>query len=75
MNKGLTQSQQVLKYINDFGSITSLQAFIDLGVIQLPRRIYDLRKSGINVSSEIITVKNRYGEETRINRYFISKGI
>lgn len=74
MNKGFTQSQRVLKYINDFGSITSLQAFIDLGVIQLPRRIYDLRKSGINVSS-IITVINRYGEETRINKYFISKGI
>jgi len=46
-----------LKYINDFGSITSLQAFIDLGVIQLPRRIFDLRQSGINVSSEVITAK------------------
>lgn len=73
--KKLTQAQKVLKYINDFGSITSLQAFIDLGVIQLPRRIFDLRKSGINVSSEVITVKNRYGEKTKINRYFISKGI
>lgn len=69
--KKLTQAQKVLKYINDFGSITSLEAYRDLGIIQLPGRIFDLRQAGINVRSEWQIVINRYDEKTQIKRYFI----
>lgn len=71
MKEKLTQAQKVLKYINDFGSITSLQAFMDLGIIQLPKRIFELRHSGIDIRSDWIKVTNRYGEQTEVKRYFI----
>lgn len=71
--KKLTQEQKVLKYLNDFGSITSPEAYRDLGIIQLPRRIYDLRHAGINIKSDWQIVINRYNEETRIKRYYIGE--
>ena len=71
--KRLTQSQRVLKYLNDFGSITSLEAYRDLGIIQLPRRIYDLRQSGINIKSDWQVVINRYNEKTQIKRFYIGE--
>lgn len=71
--KRLTQAQRVLKYLNDFGSITSLEAYRDLGIIQLPRRIYDLRHAGINIQSDWQVVINRYNEETQIKRFYIGE--
>lgn len=71
--KRLTQSQRVLKYLNDFGSITSLEAYRDLGIIQLPRRIYDLRQAGINIKSDWQVVINRYNEKTQIKRFYIGE--
>ena len=37
----MKQTERILKYINDFGSITSLQAMQDLGVMRLASRITD----------------------------------
>lgn len=71
--KKLTQSQKVLKYINDFGSITSLEAFRDLGIIQLPKRILELKQSGICILSEYVKVKNRYGEYTKVKKYYLGE--
>lgn len=67
----LTQEQRVLQYINDFGSITCLEAFRDLGIIQLPKRIYALRHIGINIDYNWQVVINRYNEKIKIKRYFI----
>lgn len=71
--KRLTQAQRVLKYLNDFGSITSLEAYRDLGIIQLPRRIFDLRQAGINIKSDWQVVINRYNEKTQIKRFYIGE--
>lgn len=39
-----TQRQKILDYINKWGSITSYQAFIDLGITQLATRIKELKE-------------------------------
>ena len=31
----VTQKERIIKYIKDFGSITSFQAYADLGITQL----------------------------------------
>lgn len=41
--------QRVFKYMNDFGSITSLQAFLDLGETRLSARIYELKKTELSL--------------------------
>lgn len=68
-----TQAERVLDYINDFGSITQLEALNDLGVMRLASRISDLRKEGYPITSEVEAVKNRYNETCYIKRYSMVK--
>lgn len=65
----VTQSQRVLDYIEEFGSITQLEALRDLGVMRLASRISDLRRMGVPIESTVETVKNRFEEKTHIKRY------
>lgn len=64
-----SQCDRIIKYINDYGSITTLQAFSDLGCTRLASRIHDLRKQGYSFKIEVVTSKNRYGEPVHYNRY------
>lgn len=64
-----TQNERIIDYINKFGSITQIQASADLGVMRLASRISDLRRLGYPVESEMIKVKNRYGEDCKVKRY------
>lgn len=64
-----TQNQRILDYINEFGSITQLEALQDLGVMRLASRISDLKSQGYPITSNIEAVKNRYGEQCHIKRY------
>lgn len=65
--------QRVLDYIDEFGGITSLDAFKDLGITRLSAVVFDLRKLGYNICSETLTAKNRYGEEAHFAKYYIPK--
>lgn len=69
--KKLTQSERVLDYIKEFGSITQLDAIRDLGIMRLASRVSDLKKGGVYITGKYEKVKNRYGEETQIKRYSI----
>lgn len=63
------QTDRVLAYIREFGSITQLDALRDLGVFRLASRISDLKRDGYAITGKMETVKNRYGEDCRIKRY------
>ena len=65
----MTQNELVLEYLEQFGSITALEAMRDLGVMRLASRISDLRSDGYSITSEMETVENRFGDKTRIARY------
>ena len=65
----LTQCMKIVKYINDFGSITPVQAMQDLGVMRLAARISDLEKAGWKIQHERETGRNRYGEKTTYAKY------
>lgn len=59
----MTDNEMVLQYLRDFGSITPLQAHVDLGILRLGARIYDLRhKFGYPISTTRHTYKTRYGK-------------
>lgn len=64
-----TQCQRILDYMNQFGSISTLEAFKDLGVARLASRIHDLKRMGYNITSEIKSSKNRFGEHTCFKVY------
>ena len=65
----MTQCERILKYMDDFGTISTMQAFMDLGVVRLASRIHDLRRMGIEIESETVNTKNRYGESTHYSVY------
>ena len=64
-----TQNERVLDYIDQFGSITQLEALRDIGCMRLASRISDLKRLGYPIISEVEVVKNRYGEKSHIKRY------
>lgn len=68
----MTQTERVLKYIEDYGSISSLEAFKDLGVTRLSAAIYNLRAEGYPIVSHNESALNRYGEKTHYARYTLS---
>ena len=64
-----SQAQRVIDYIEKNGSITQLQALNDIGVMRLASRISELKKQGHLITSELVTVTNRYGEKCRVKKY------
>lgn len=68
-----THKQRVLEYIQDFGSITSLDAFRDLGNTRLSASIWLLRhEDGLDIESINETSKNRYGDKVTYARYYLA---
>lgn len=65
----MTQKQMVINYIDDFGSITQLQALADLGIMRLASRISDLKEDGFKIVKTMEKTKNRYGKTVRYARY------
>ena len=65
----MTQKERVLQYIDDFGSITSFEAFRDCGITRLAARVNELRRDGVQIDSVRETTKNRYGEAVSYARY------
>ena len=68
-----TQNERIIDYMNRFGSITQAEALLDLGVARLASRISDLRSLGVPIESEMIEVKNRFGEKCHVKRYRLGK--
>lgn len=65
----MTQCERILRHLEDFGSITSLEAIRDYGIYRLASRITDLKKRGYNIVGETKTGNNRYGEPTHWKVY------
>lgn len=65
----MTQNERILKYINDFGSITPMQAFQDLGITKLATRISEMRRQGIDFEKHYVKTTNRYGEDVCYMQY------
>lgn len=55
----ITQCDRILRHMKDYGSITSLEAMNEYGIMRLASRINDLRAQGIAIVSEVKTGKNR----------------
>lgn len=69
MAKKLTQRDRVLLYIQEFGSISRREGFIDLGITELSSRIGELEAMGYRFYRKTETSKNRYGENVSYMRY------
>lgn len=67
----ITQKDRILEYIRNFGSISSFEAYANLGITQLGARIDQLQKEGYQFKTEWEQKKNRYGEDVSFKRYYL----
>lgn len=65
----MTQREAIIDYITEFGSITPMEAFSDLGITKLATRISEMRKEGIKFKIEMVSTKNRYGRSVSYAKY------
>ncbi len=70
----INQRQRIINYIKKFGSITSKDAYNDLGITQLATRIKELKEIGYKFKTNWESSKNRYGEKVDFKRYYLAEG-
>ena len=65
----MTQNDRIIEYIKRFGSISTYEAFTELGITRLSARIYDLQAVGYDFNRETVCAINRLGETVYYTRY------
>lgn len=69
----MTQKERILRHPRDCGSISQLEALKEYGIMRLSSRVSELRAEGYPIRREMVTVKNRYNENTSYARYFMDE--
>ena len=69
----VTQCDRVLQFMKDNGSITSWEAFTELGVTRLSARIWELKQMGYRFSKRRMESINRYNEPVHYDRYTLEE--
>lgn len=67
------QNKRILDYLKRYKTITRWDAFLILGITELPKRIGELRSKGYKIGDEWTVVWNRYGEKTRVKAYSLDE--
>ena len=65
----MNQRERILRHLQDYGQITTIDAFKEYGITRLSGRIFELRADGHKISSTYTMGKNRYGEPVRFATY------
>lgn len=65
----MNQHQRIEKYMDDFGSISPMEAFADLGITKLATRVSEMIRDGAKIAKRIETGVNRYGAKIHYTRY------
>ena len=65
----MTQHERILDFIDRHGSITPMDAFLDLGITKLATRVSELIRGGVRIEKTQKSGKNRFGEPVRYMEY------
>jgi len=71
--KDMSQKERVLEYLKKGKPLTRLNAWDELGVIETPARIHELRSEGHTIKSTKKQVLNRYGEIVTIAEWYMPR--
>lgn len=70
---GKTQKERVIDFIKEYGSISPLEAFWNLGITKLTNQIGYIERDGIQVYRNYEKTRNRYGEPVYYMRYWLDE--
>jgi hypothetical protein len=65
----MTQHDRILRHLYDYGTLSTLDAMREYGIMRLSARISELKDRGYKISSTLKKGKNRYGETTHYAIY------
>lgn len=65
----MTQRRAVLNYLMEHGTITSMEAFEKFGATRLSAIIFDLRRQGYGIFTNMVETTNRFGQTLKYARY------
>ena len=68
----MTQSERIIRYMQDFGSITPMDAF-RMGITKLATRVSEMRRDGIQIEDDWVKDKNQFGEPVRFKKYWLEE--
>ena len=65
----MNQQKRILEYMKAHGGITAAEAFQHLGVMRLSARIKEMRQDGVDIITQRMEGRNRYGETVHFTKY------
>ena len=74
LKKHPTQCDRMLAYIEKNGSISTMQAIMELGIVNPAARILELKAAGVKIVTTMTEGRNRYNEHCRYAVYKMVKG-
>lgn len=69
----MTQGERIINYINTFGSISPMEAFMDLGITKLATRVSEMAAEGVEFVKKYEATTNRFGEKVHYMRYSLKE--
>jgi|TARA_A100001391_G_scaffold185713_1_gene154446 hypothetical protein len=67
----MNQKEQLINYLNEHFSITTLECMQKLMILDLQGIIRDLKGEGHRIESFYISRKNMYGDVKKFKRYYL----
>lgn len=67
----MNQRDIILRHLQDYGYITTFEAFTEYGFTRLSAIIFDLKLRGIDFDDEWVTTTNRYGHKISFKKYIL----
>lgn len=67
----MTQHTLIIEYMREHGSITTYEAYEQLGITKLTTRISELKGAGFDIRQRTESGLNRYGKPVTYNRYWL----
>lgn len=68
-NQMTKQQQRILQFLTSGKTLTRLISWRELGILECPVRISELRDLGYDIRTNRVTVINRYGESFSIEEW------
>lgn len=69
----MKQTERILEFMKENGGITQIDAIQEFGCMRLAARIADLKRDGVEIDTEMVTAKNRYGECVHFAKYRLAE--
>jgi hypothetical protein len=66
----MTQAQRILDHLKSGRTLTRLNSWDDLGILEAPARVSELRAMGHPIETKRRQVTNRYGNKVSIAEWF-----